>query len=532
MNEQKKIGEGTEIDLKRLFDAVWHRAWVILVVSILCAVLAGVGTEILIPKQYQASAKFYVNNNALSIGGVGISSSDLSASQELVDTYIVILNTRDTLEEVIRQAGLDQEGWSYSKIKPMISAAAVNNTEIFEVVVTSEDRDLSLLIAETIVDVLPVMVSNTIESATSVKPVEHPVRAGYHSYPSPAQNTILGMVIGLVLMVAFVVLREIFDVTIRTEEDIQRSCKYPLLAKVPDMASHHRGGYYRYGRYYGNYGYGAYAKVDKKDKKTKKGAAEPKEVITVGSGISFAASEAYKHLRTKVQFSFTETGCHVLGVSSAMAGEGKSLTSTNLAYSLTQLNKRVLLIDCDMRRPSLAEKLKIEKHPGLSNYLTGHATMAEAIQYVKLDLESPMHVITAGRNPPNPMELLSSEKMERAVAELKESYDYIILDLPPVGEVGDAMAVAKLTDGILLVSCQDYGTRVALNNAMNQFEFIEAKILGVVLNRASDGKRSYGYRYYYRRYYKQYGYYSRYKSYESSYMDAVQDSNASGQVEQ
>jgi len=528
MNEQKKTGEGTEIDLKRLFDAIWHRAWVILVVSILCGTLAFLGTFYLITPKYQSSAKFYVNNNSLSLGGMSISSSDLTAAQELVDTYIVILNTRDTLEKVIDASGVKM---TYSQIKGMITAAAVNSTEIFEVVVTSPDPAQAEKIAATIVDVLPNVVEGIIDG-TSVKPVEHPVKPGYHSSPSYVQNTILGMLIGFVLTVAFVVLREIFDVTIRTEEDIFRCGKYPLLAKVPDMASHNRGGYYRY---YSGYGaYGAYASADKKGKKApkKKHAADAKEPITVGSGISFAASEAYKLLRTKVQFSFTDTGCHVLGVSSAMAGEGKSLTSTNLAYSLTQLNKRVLLIDCDMRRPSLAEKLKIEKHPGLSNYLTGHANMADVTQFVKLDLETPMHVITAGRNPPNPMELLSSEKMERAVAELKNSYDYIILDLPPVGEVGDAMAVAKLTDGILLVSCQDYGTRVALSNAMNQFEFIEAKILGVVLNRASDGKRSYGYRYYYRRYYKQYGYYGRYKSYESSYMDAVQDNNASNPPQQ
>lgn len=525
MSEQKKTAESAEIDLKRLFDAIWHRAWVILVVCVLCGALAFLGTFYLITPKYQSSAKFYVYNKGLDIN-VGISASDLSAAQELVDTYIVILTARDTLEEVIDRADLDM---TYSQIKGMITASSVNNTEIFEVVVTSEDPEEAKLIAATIVKVLPDVVRGIIEDA-SVKPVENPVVPGYHSSPSYVQNTVLGALIGFVLMVGFVVLREIFDVTIRTEEDIQRSGKYPLLAKVPDMTAHSRGGYYRYNRYYGGYGYGAYAKSDKKTKK--KGAAEPKEIVTVGSGISFAASEAYKLLRTKVQFSFTETGCHVLGVSSAMAGEGKSLTSSNLAYSLAQLNKKVLLIDCDMRRPSLAEKLKIEKHPGLSNYLTGHATMAQTTQILAMDLETPMHVITAGRNPPNPMELLSSEKMERAVAELKNSYDYIILDLPPVGEVGDAMAVAKLTDGILLVSCQDYGTRVALSNAMNQFEFIDAKILGVVLNRASDGKRSYGYRYYYRRYYKQYGYYSRYKSYESSYLDAVQDSNASNQVQQ
>ena len=522
MNEQKKTGEGTEIDLKRLFDAIWHRAWVIVVISILCGALIFMGTFYLITPKYQSSAKFYVNNNNISLGGMSLSASDLTASQELVKTYIAILKTRDTMETVIDRAGLDL---TYPEIYEMISASAVNDTVIFEVVVTHTDPAIAEKIAATIVDVLPRVVEGIIDG-TSVKPVEHPVKPTERSSPSYTQNTIVGLLLGFVLAVAFVVLREIFDVTIRTEEDIQRSCKYPLLAKVPDMASHNRGGYYRYYS-----GYGAYANADKKNKK-RKAPADAKEVITVGSGISFAASEAYKLLRTKVQFSFTETGCHVLGVSSAMAGEGKSLTSTNLAYSLAQLNKRVLLIDCDMRRPSLAEKLKIDKHPGLSNYLTGHANMAEVTQTIKLDLETPFHVITAGRNPPNPMELLSSEKMEHAVADLKVSYDYIILDLPPVGEVGDAMAVAKLTDGILLVSCQDYGTRVALSNAVNQFDFIEAKILGVVMNRASDGKRSYGYRYYYRRYYKQYGYYGRYRSYESSYNEAVQDSNASNESQQ
>ena len=526
MNEQKKTGEGTEIDLKRLFDAIWHRAWVILVISILCGALTFLGTFYLVSPKYQSSAKFYVNNNNISLGGMSLSASDLTASQELVKTYIAILKTRDTMEAVIDKADLDM---TYAEIYDTISASAVDDTVIFRVVVTHTDPAVAKKIAATIVEILPHVVEGIIDG-TSVKPVETPVVPTERSSPSYTQNTIVGLLLGFVLTVAFVVLREIFDVTIRTEEDIQRSCKYPLLAKVPDMASHNRGGYYRY---YNGYGaYGAYASADKKNKGKKKTAAEAKEVVTVGSGISFAASEAYKLLRTKVQFSFTESGCHVLGVSSAMAGEGKSLTSTNLAYSLAQLNKRVLLIDCDMRRPSLAEKLKIDKHPGLSNYLTGHASMADVTQTIKLDLETPFHVITAGRNPPNPMELLSSEKMERAVEELKASYDYIILDLPPVGEVGDAMAVAKLTDGILLVSCQDYGTRVALSSAVNQFEFIEAKILGIVLNRASDGKRSYGYRYYYRRYYKQYGYYGRYKSYESSYMDAVQDSNESNQSQQ
>ena len=108
------------------------------------------------------------------------------------------------------------------------------------------------------------------------------------------------------------------------------------------------------------------------------------------------------------------------------------------------------------------------------------------------------------------------------MCKLRETYDFIVLDLPPVGEVSDALAVAKMADGIILVARQDYGTRVALKNAVNQFEFIGANLLGVVMNRASDRKKKYGYRNYYKGYYKRYGYYSHYESYESSYEDAMQ----------
>ena len=182
------------------------------------------------------------------------------------------------------------------------------------------------------------------------------------------------------------------------------------------------------------------------------------------------------------------------------------MSAVNLAYTTSQLGKRVLLIDCDMRRPSLADKLPINKQPGLSDYLTGQINAENLLQYcgIKDDAQA-FHVISSGRTPPNPMELLSSARMERMLMRLKESYDYIILDLPPVGEVGDAMAAAKLTDGMLVVVRQDYCNRLALNSAVRQFEFVDAKILGVVFNCVSEEGRGY-YQKYYRRYYRKYGY--------------------------
>ena len=161
-----------------------------------------------------------------------------------------------------------------------------------------------------------------------------------------------------------------------------------------------------------------------------------------------------------------------------------------------------------MRRPSLAAKLPINRAPGLSDYLTGQISSDQVLQPCGLkDDENAFHVISSGRMPPNPMELRSSARMERLVQRLRELYDYVIFDLPPVGEVGDALAAAKLTDGILVVVRQNYCDTLALSAAIRQFEFVEAKILGIVFNCTVEESGRYGNKYYkryYKRYYKPY----------------------------
>ena len=180
------------------------------------------------------------------------------------------------------------------------------------------------------------------------------------------------------------------------------------------------------------------------------------------------------------------------------------------------------MIDCDMRRPTLAEKLNIQKLPGLSGYLTGQHSVEEMIQKCNLKKdEEAFEVIAAGLNPPNPIELLSSQKMTNFLKQLRQQYDYVILDLPPVGEVSDAMAVAKELDGMLLVVRQNYCDRVVLKDAVRQFEFINARILGVVYNCTSEGGGRYGkgyYKRYYRRYNRKYYYGRYYRRYEGAYV--------------
>lgn len=490
-----------EIDLQRLVGTLLNKSWLIGIVAVACAIVTFLSTYFFVTPKYQSSVMFYVNNSSLSPEDVinGITSGDITASKALVKAYIIILETRDTLNQVIDYADVDR---TYGQVKAMISAESVNNTEIFKVVVTSTDPLEAEAIASAIALVLPDRIGNIVEG-TSSKVVEAAVVPGSPSSPNYTKNTMIGFALGLLISMVIIVIWDISDIRIRSEEDVTRISNYPLLVAVPDMETHSKGGYY------------GYRKTSAYD--NTKETSSPKNNM-VGDNISFAASEAYKLLRTKLQFSFADEGkCRVIAVSSALTGEGKSLTAVNLAYSMSQLGKRVLLMDCDMRRPSISEKLPVQQSPGLSDYLSVQVAADKLIQPCGLESDSnAFHVIAAGRIPPNPMELLSSKRMEKTLSVLKESYDYIILDLPPVGEVGDALAIAKWTDGVLLLVRQHVCNRLALRSAIRQFEFINAKLLGVVLNCATEEVGSYNKRYYKKYGYRAYGKYG-YRSYRSKY---------------
>lgn len=475
--------EELEIDIQRLIGAVMRRIWLILLAAVSGAVISFLVTFFFVTPQYESSAMFYVNNNSLSVGDASFSltSSDITASKSLVDSYIVIMQTRASLNDVIDYAEVNR---SYDELKRMINASAVNSTEIFQVVVTSPDPQEAEKIANAIAYILPKRIASIIEG-TSAKVVDAAVVAAKPSSPSYLVNTLIGFALGVTLSVSYIILRVIFDTTIRGEEDITMNTKHPILAAVPDMEAPSKGGYY----YTSNTGQSNTPKTGL--------TGHTKQVPLVGSEIGFAASEAYKLLRTRLQFSFADdSDCRVIGISSALSGEGKSLTAINLAHSFSQLGEKVLLIDCDMRRPSLSSKLPVAKAPGLSNFLSGQSSLDGVFQYCGLPgEEKAFAVIAAGRNPPNPVELLSSARMKKMLEALRKPYDYIILDLPPVGEVSDALVVAKSTDGMLLVSRQNYGDRVSFSSAIRQFEAVDSRILGVVMNAAQENTSGYGKRY-------------------------------------
>lgn len=232
------------------------------------------------------------------------------------------------------------------------------------------------------------------------------------------------------------------------------------------------------------------------------------ETATICDNLSFAASEAYKRLRTNILFSFADnTSCRVVGITSSLRGEGKSVTAINTAYSMALSGKKVLLIDGDLRIPSITKKLSLEPGAGLSNLLVGLDKVGDTFQrYISQKSNTYFDVIPAGKLPPNPAELLGSKRMESLLNSLKQYYDYIIIDLPPISAVTDALIVSKVTDGMIVVVRQDYCRTDLLKETFEQLKFVEANILGFVYNGANEGGKGY-------RKYSRYGkYYSKYYS--------------------
>lgn len=210
----------------------------------------------------------------------------------------------------------------------------------------------------------------------------------------------------------------------------------------------------------------------------------------IGERLSFAAAEAYKLLRTNLTFSLPdESGCQIIGVTSAMRGEGKSTTSINMAYTIAQTGKKVLVLEADLRLPNLSRRLNVRQRPGVSNLLAGQCKGSDVLQ--SSGLADNLWVIVAGDVPPNPAELLGSRQMRVMVESLAKSFDVIVIDLPPVNVVSDALIVSKMISGMVVVVRQDYCDRASVAEVVRKLRFAETKILGFVMTGSSVHKKNY-----------------------------------------
>ncbi len=219
--------------------------------------------------------------------------------------------------------------------------------------------------------------------------------------------------------------------------------------------------------------------------------------------VPFAVVEAYKTIRTNLNFSLPQTGCRSFVVTSAAPSDGKSTTALNIAIVFSQINKRVLLVDADMRRPSIHKKTKMLNTKGLYSVLAGISAIEDSVQ----NFNSYLDILTTGPLPPSPLEFLGSEAFANFVDTVKEKYDYIIYDTAPVNVVSDALAIAPKTDGVLLVVRDGCTNRDDIRYAVDACNFANIKILGTVLN-GVDSKRSK--KYTYRKKYYRYNYRYRY----------------------
>lgn len=226
---------------------------------------------------------------------------------------------------------------------------------------------------------------------------------------------------------------------------------------------------------------------------------------TLHKNLEFTATEQYKLLRTNLNFTLpSDVKCPVIGVTSSLRGEGKSTTAVNLSYVLAESGKKVLLIDADLRIPSIAKKMEMNSTPGLTDLLMDYSN--QQISVFKSKLLDNWYILPSGNLPPNPSELLGSNRMEQILDILGDKFDYIIIDLPPVTIVSDALAISNYISGMIVVIRQDYTEKKALEACFRQLKLSNVKILGCVLNGAKSGKGSYG------RYKKYYRYYKYYKS--------------------
>lgn len=210
---------------------------------------------------------------------------------------------------------------------------------------------------------------------------------------------------------------------------------------------------------------------------------------TLHKNLEFTATEQYKLLRTNLEFTVPEgTKCPVIGVTSSMRGEGKSTTAINLSYVLAEKGNKVLLIDGDLRIPSVAKNMNIPGSPGLTDVLMGKYDRIEEYRSSLLDT---WYILPSGNIPPNPSELLGSKRMEAALEKFRNAFDYIVIDLPPVNIVSDALSIANFITGLIVVVREGYTEKKELDRCFRQLKLSDVNLLGCVMNGAKITSASY-----------------------------------------
>jgi capsular exopolysaccharide synthesis family protein len=285
--------------------------------------------------------------------------------------------------------------------------------------------------------------------------------------PRRMLNLLLGLLGGLLGGVSVAFFFEYMDNRIKTPEELQLHLGLPSMGLIPKLGAEHAG--------------------------------DP----LINNGVPANFSEAFRGLRTNVLFSSADEGARSIVVTSTGPGEGKTTVACNLALGMAMAGQRVLLIDADMRRPRVHEALKIQRDPGLSNLLIGAAKASDVMRKTTVPN---FWVLPAGTTPPNPAELLGSKRFAELLTSLKDHFDVVVIDTPPVMAVTDAAVIGYRASGVLFVTAADVTSRHAAQSALDQLEHARVRFIGAVLNRVDLEGNAYYYAKYYRKEYA--GYYT------------------------
>ncbi|MGD9961719.1 polysaccharide biosynthesis tyrosine autokinase [Nocardioides sp.] len=437
---------------------ILRRRWLLIVASLVVTVgVAGLVTLRSTP-QYQSTSQIFVSTNSST-------SSDAYQgslfSTQRVASYADLVTGKELAQRVIDAEGLELTA---SELAAKVTASAVPETVLLDISVVDPDPDTAQRLARSYSAELASLVAeletapgqaNPALKATIVDSANLPTGA---ISPQPLRNLGLALVVGLLLGFGIAVLREILDTTVKTAEDVTAAAGAAIMAGIaydPDTS--------------------------RRPLVTSLSSHEPRV-------------EAFRVLRTNLQFVDIDSANKAFVVTSSVPGEGKSTTAVNTAITMAQTGRRILIIDGDLRRPQVAQMLGLEASVGVTTVLLGKIPVADAIQVH----ETGLHVLSSGAIPPNPAELLQSQAMHELLAKLRAEYDTIVIDAPPLLPVTDAALLAEQTDGALMIVRHGHTTREQLRGAHDRLGSVGASTLGVVFNmvpKKRGGNYGYGYGY-------------------------------------
>lgn len=439
----------------------------ILILScVLLGLLVSIATTSLATPMYKSESQVFVSTPATSLD-ISALATGSSFSQQRVKSYAQIVNSPITLNSVIEKLNLDVSAKELSK---RVFASAPLDTVLITISVSDPDSLRAANIANEIAKQFTIVAADLemraidLEAPVKISTVRVATPADAPYSPRKKINYILGLICGFLLGLAVSGLKKILDLSVKNEDDLEG---LPLLAAIGFDSD-----------------------------------ADERPLITDLNRYA-SRTESFRTLRTNVKYIVPNIPAKVLAISSALPGEGKSTTAINLSISMSQGGHRVLLIEGDMRRPKLVQYLDTEKsNIGLSSILSENRKISASSisQNVQRFGETRLDVMLSGPIPPNPSEMLGSPKMGDLLRFVRQRYDYIIIDTPPLLPVTDAAVVASQADGVVLIVHAGKTKKPQFKGCRAAVESVNGVVLGVVLNKIpaqSDGY-NYGYKYAYK----------------------------------